>query len=75
MPMLKTITAHNGCSNIFRYLEDGRALDKVYVGLETPERWDLEMDDTREIAGHDKPTKKGTADKLPALHFKRRPAR
>lgn len=59
MPMLKTITAHNGCSNIFRYLEDGRALDKVYVGLETPERWDLEMDDTREIAGHDKPTKKG----------------
>ncbi|GHT79326.1 hypothetical protein FACS1894104_3850 [Actinomycetota bacterium] len=55
MPMLKTITAHNGCSNIQRYLEkEGRALYQNFHNIADETNWSRDMDETRELLGHNR---------------------
>jgi len=65
VPMLKTITAHNGCQNIKRYLlKQGRGLGFVYNNIVDPNNWDREMDTTRRLFGHDK-----RSDSVSYRHF------
>jgi len=54
MTMLKTITAHNSCQNIKRYLlKQGRGVGFVYNNIVNQDNWDREMDTTRHLFGHD----------------------
>jgi hypothetical protein len=54
MPMVKTITAHNGCGNIQKYLEKGnRAIAQDFNLLMDEAGWAREMDTTRQLYGHD----------------------
>jgi len=65
MPMLKTITAHNSCQNIKRYLlKQGRGTGFVYNNIVDKAHWDREMDTTRRLYGHDK-----RSDSVSYRHF------
>lgn len=54
MAMVKTITAHNGCANIFKYLENERAVGREFINVQDRENWAQEFNQIREILGHDK---------------------
>lgn len=46
------------------YLDDGRAIARDTQNIARPEKWFDEMSETRELAGHDEPSRKGAKNIL-----------